>query len=88
MKRISVIVFLVLVILCATAFADNNVDPDQWPGVTALGLSNDVMMSIYNDYETAWLTYPDAIDEAMKYEEQVSKKTSLKNMELLQSKLI
>ena len=73
MKRISVIVFLVLVILCATAFADNNVDPDQWPGVAALGLSNDVMMSIYNDYETAWLTYPDAIDEAMKYEEQVSK---------------
>lgn len=72
MKKTTVIVFLLLMILCVTAFAANNVDPDQWPEVAALELSNDVMMSIYNDYETAWQTYPDAIDEAMKYEEQVS----------------
>lgn len=73
MRKGFVLVLLLSMILCFSSIAEqNNVDPEQWPEVAAIGLSNEVMLDIYNDYEKAWLTYPEAIDEAMKYEEQVS----------------
>ena len=81
MKK-SIAVFLIFYLMfCFTANAvetENGVDPEKWPGVAAIGLSNDVMMNIYNDYETAWLTYPDAIDQAMAYEKQVAEEIAEK----------
>ena len=81
MKKSIAILMLLILGLCISTIAeqtDNHVDPDKWPSVAALGLSNDVMMSIYNDYETAWETYPETIDEATKYEEKVSQEIAEK----------
>ena len=73
MKKIIILLLALTMIFCFNSIAEqNNVDPEQWLEVAAMGLSNEVMLDIYNDYEKAWLTYPDAIDEAMKYEKQVS----------------
>lgn len=38
-------------------------DDEEWSEVTALGLDADTMLAIYNDYETAWETSPDATHE-------------------------
>lgn len=56
---------------------------EEWAEVHALGLDDDTMIAIYNDYMTAWETSPDAMHEGEyttediaaedAYEEQVSK---------------
>lgn len=52
--------------------SDSGIDAEQWPELAALGLSNDVMLNIYNDFEKAWETYPEDVDEAIAYEQEVT----------------
>ncbi|WP_432629025.1 hypothetical protein [Brotaphodocola sp.] len=44
---------------------------DEWPEITALGLDNSTMLSIYNDYESAWKSSPDDPSAEADYESQV-----------------
>ena len=50
-----------------------NIDLEQWPELAKLNPSKEVMLGIYNDYEAAWESYPEDVNEASAYEEQVAK---------------
>ena len=57
----------------ASAETNNGVDANEWPTISALGLSNSEMLSIFYDYEESFESYPEDYEESLAYEEEVSR---------------
>lgn len=56
---------------------DDSSTTSDW-SITTLGLSNDTMLSIYNDFQTGFENYPEDPEEQVKYDEVQSNKIAKK----------
>lgn len=54
-----------------TTVAETEAD-EEWADVKSLGLDNNTMISIYNEYEDAWKSSPEDPSKEAEYEEQVA----------------
>lgn len=55
-----------------TAAESSEKNNNEWSEVAALNLDDDTILSIYNDYESAWTSSPEDPTKQSEYEDQVS----------------